>query len=113
MKRTTIAQAFTIAAVTALALSVVPAANAHEKGCSDATLNGSFAQKGTGVVILPPSLAGPIAYVGTVTFDRNGAINGTLINSLNGNRVPALKRAPIKWILTAPVPTQFRFLLLV
>ena len=96
MKRTTIAKAFTIAAVTALALSVVPTANANEKGCSDATLKGTFAQKGTGVIIAPPSLAGPMANVGTLTFDGNGAVTGTLINSLNGNIVPATETGTYK-----------------
>jgi hypothetical protein len=96
MKHSIIARTFTIAALNALALSVAPTANAHEKACSDATLKGTFAQKGTGVIITPPAIAGPMANVGTLTFDGNGAITGTVINSLNGNMVPATETGTYK-----------------
>jgi len=47
MKRSTIAKTFTIAAVTALALGLAPTAKAADKGCTNATLQGTFSQKGT------------------------------------------------------------------
>ena len=45
MNRSNIAKTFTIAAVTALALCVAPTAHADDKGCSNATLKGTFVQK--------------------------------------------------------------------
>jgi hypothetical protein len=89
MKRSTIANAFTVAAVTVLALGLAPTARADGKGCSNATLKGTFSQKGTGVITDPPAFAGPMANVGTLTFDGNGAVTGALISSLNGTIVPA------------------------
>ena len=85
MKRTTIATAFTIAAVTALALGLAPAANAQNKGCSNATLQGTFSHKDTGTVIAPTQMAGPIASVGTLTFDGKGGLTGAGVMSGNGN----------------------------
>jgi len=85
MKLSTIAKAFTIAA---LALGVAPAANARNKGCSLATLKGTFADKVTGFITAPPEVAGPIAGVNLETFDGNGALTGTGTSSLNGNIVP-------------------------
>jgi hypothetical protein len=92
MKRSTIAKTFTIAAVTVLALVLAPTAKADDKGCTNATLNGTFAQKGTGVITAPPSIAGPMANVGTLTFDGRGAVTGALVNSLNGTIVPATEK---------------------
>jgi len=91
MKRSTIAKTFTIAAVTVLALGLAPAAKA-DKGCTNATLSGTFSQRGTGVIIAPPSIAGPMANVGTLTFDGRGAVTGTAVNSLNGTIVPATEK---------------------
>jgi len=88
MKRSTIAEAFTIAAVTALALAVAPIAKAEGKGCSNATLKGTFADKDTGFITAPPAMAGPFAGVNTETFDGNSTVTGTGIGSLNGNIVP-------------------------
>ena len=88
MKRSTTAKAFTITAVTALALGIAPTANAHDKGCSNATLKGTFVHSGTGFEITPPSIAGPIAGVGTDTFDGNGGVTTTATLSINGNIVP-------------------------
>jgi hypothetical protein len=85
MKRSTIAKAFTIAAVTALALGVVPTANAHDKGCSNTTLKGTFGHKSTGFITAPAALAGPLAHVSTISFDGNGAFTATGIVSQNGN----------------------------
>jgi hypothetical protein len=84
MKRSTIAKTFAIAAVTALALGIAPTAKAYNKGCSDASLTGTFAYTLTETVIAPPSIAGPAAEVGTQTFDGKGATTGTAMLSANG-----------------------------
>ena len=84
MNRSTIAKTFTIAAAAVLAVSLAPTAKAADKGCTNATLAGTFSQKGSGVIISPPSLAGPMANVGTLTFDGAGVVTGTVVNSLNG-----------------------------
>ena len=84
MKRTTIAKTFAIAAVTALALGMAPTAKADDKGCSNATLKGTFAYTMTGFVLIP-ALAGPFAEVGTQTFDGKGATTAAATLSQNGN----------------------------
>jgi len=85
MKRSTIARTFTIAAVSALVLGITPAASAADKGCSVASLQGTFAYTGTGFVVTPASFAGPFAEVGTQTFDGKGATTTTFTASQNGN----------------------------
>jgi hypothetical protein len=85
MKRSIIARTFTIAALNALALGIAPTANAHEKGCSNATLTGTFAHKSTGFITAPAALAGPLAHVSTITFNGKGAFTATGIVSQNGN----------------------------
>lgn len=87
MKRSTIVKAFTIAAVTALALGVAPLAKAQGKACSDATLKGTYADKDTGFITAPAALAGPFAGVNLETFDGDGALTGAGTVSLNGNIV--------------------------
>ena len=92
MKPSTIAKTFAIAAVTAVALGLAPIAKADDKGCTNATLQGTFSQKGTGVITAPASIAGPTANVGTLTFDGRGAVTGAVVNSLNGTIVPATEK---------------------
>jgi hypothetical protein len=82
------ANTFVIAAVASLALSMAPAAKADNKGCSNITLKGTFANLGTGFVISPPSLAGPLNGVITETFDGNGGVTSGGMNSFNGNISP-------------------------
>jgi hypothetical protein len=89
MKLCTIAKPLTIAALIALALATAPTANAQNNGCSNASLQGTFSQKGTGYFTAPPSMAGPFANLGTLTFDGNGNLTGTLTNNLNGTTFPA------------------------
>ena len=97
MKRSTIAKTFAIAAVTALALGLAPTAKADNfKGCSNATLKGSFSHMGTGFVTAPPAMAGPFGGVGTDTFDGNGNIAGTAALSINGNPVSASETGTYK-----------------
>ena len=85
MKRSTIARIFTMAAVTALALAIAPTVKAQNKGCSNATLWGTYAYTSTGSIAAPPEIAGPIAEVGTQTFDGNGGTAATATISSNGN----------------------------
>ena len=83
MKRTAIAQTLIITLATALALGIAPKAKAQGLGCSNASLRGTFAYTSTGFITAPPPIAGPIAEVGTQTFDGNG--NTTATATLSGN----------------------------
>ena len=47
MKRSTIANTFAIAAVTVVAIAVAPTAKAEDKGCTNASLEGTFSHIGT------------------------------------------------------------------
>ena len=87
MKRITIAQAFTIAAITVLALGLAPTANA--KGCSNATLKGTFAEKDTGFIPNPPP-ANPSLFAGVNldTFDGKGTITAIGFATVDGNGAP-------------------------
>ncbi len=87
MNRSTIAIAFTMTVIAALALGTAPAANA-QLSCSDATLKGTFAYTSTGFITAPPSLAGPVAEMGTQTFDAAGNTTATATLSQNGNVGP-------------------------
>ena len=86
MKSSTIAKTFTIAAATALALCIAPTANAQvaQRGCSNASLNGTFAYTGTGTIVSPAAFAGPFAEVGTQTFDGQGHTTATATAMQNG-----------------------------
>jgi len=89
MKRSNNTWTFAIAALSAVALSVAPAASAADKGCSNATLQGTFAFYGTGFIVSPAAVAGPNATVLALTFDGNGAVTSTFgSSSLNGNIGP-------------------------
>lgn len=89
MKRSTMPKAFTIAAIAAIALGIAPTANAHDKGCSNATLKGTFAEKDTGFVINPPPTpASLFAGVNLDTFDGKGTITATGFATLDGNGGP-------------------------
>jgi hypothetical protein len=88
MKRSYTTKTFAIAAV-ALALSVAPAAKANDKGCSNLTLQGSFALKGTGFLVSPPVVAGPYVTVLTLIFNGNGVATSAVgSSSQNGNIGP-------------------------
>jgi hypothetical protein len=97
MKRITIAKAFTIAAFTALALGIAPTANAHDKGCSNATLKGTFAEKDTGFIMnSPPTPPSLFAGVNLDTFDGNGTITATGFATLDGNGAPQTETGTYK-----------------
>ena len=89
MNRSTIAKAFTIAAVTALALGIARTGHAHDKGCSNATFKGTFAEKDTGFITNPPPApASLFAGVNLDTFDGKGIFTATGISSLDGTVTP-------------------------
>jgi len=85
MNHSTIAKTLTVAAVAALSLGIAPAAKAV---CFNNSLNGTFAYKGTGVIVSPPDFAGPIAQVGSLIFDGNGHITGAGVLQQNGTTNP-------------------------
>jgi hypothetical protein len=87
MKRSTTGKAFALAALAALALTVAPMAKADNKGCSNATIKGTFAHMATGFETAPPALAGPLVGVGTDTLDGNGGVTTNATLSINGNIV--------------------------
>ena len=41
---------------------------------------------------MPPSVAGPMANVGTLTFDGRGGLTGAVVNSLSGNTVAGTEK---------------------
>ena len=98
MKYSTIAKIFTIAAVSAFALSVAPTAKAQintqvstlvNKGCSNATLSGTFAYTVTGSFVAAPAPLGLYAEAGAQTFDGNGSTTATGMSNTNGTVMPS------------------------
>ncbi len=87
MNRTTILKTFAIAVAGALVVGITTTAQAAAKGCSNATLKGTYAYTNTGFITAPPAEAGPFAGVGTQTFDGNGGTTATAWVSQNGNIV--------------------------
>lgn len=87
MKTSNVTRMFTIAAVTAFVLGIAPSARAGDKGCSTSSLLGTFSRRDTGTVLMAPVAAavGPIALVGTFTFDGNGNVTGAAVSSQNGS----------------------------
>ena len=84
MKRRTIAKTFAIAALTVLAGAIAPAANAADKGCSNSYIKGTFAFKATGSMISPTGIF-LLDVVFVQTFDGNGALTATGVQSHNGD----------------------------
>lgn len=85
MKTSNVTKTFTIAAFIALVLGIAPTAMAADKGCSTHSLLGTFSRRDTGTILLPAAIAGPVAAVGTFTFDGTGNVTGTLVLSQSGN----------------------------
>jgi len=83
-----IAKTFAIGAVAAFALGVAPPANAKDKTCSNATIQGAFVRTDQGFVIPANAAAMPLAGVSIMTFDGNGRWTSTGVASLNGNQFP-------------------------
>ena len=60
----------------------------EHRGCSNASLQGSFGFTSTGTLLaLPPPFAGPFAEIGRQTFDGRGNTDATATLSANGNIV--------------------------
>jgi hypothetical protein len=97
MKHSYTTKTFAIAAISALAVSIAPAAMAGDKGCSNATLQGTFAFNGTGFFVSPAAIAGPIATVSTLTFDGSGGATSAFgSSSQNGNIGPQTETGTYK-----------------
>jgi hypothetical protein len=64
-------------------------ANAHDKGCSNATLTGTFSEKDNGFITNPPPAPASL-FAGVVleTFDGDGTITASGITSLDGTVTP-------------------------
>ena len=89
MKRTIAPTTLVIVFATVFVLGILPRAQAGEhRGCSNASLQGSFGFTSTGTILaLPPPLAGPFAEIGRQTFDGRGNTEATATLSANGNIV--------------------------
>ena len=83
MKQRTAAETFAITAITIIAFGVAPAATAADKGCSNGSLQGTFAYTVTGTGVVAPQFLGPYAEAGAQTFD--GAGGTTTAGMLNAN----------------------------
>jgi hypothetical protein len=83
MKRSIIAKTFTIAALTVLAVAVAPTANAGDRGCTNASIKGTFAFEATGSHF-PPTGASLLDVVFAQTFDGSGGLTSIGLQSDNG-----------------------------
>jgi hypothetical protein len=72
---------FVLAAGVAFVLAIAPAAKAHAKPCTNATLQGTYSDSDTGTIIG----AGPFAGVNLDRFDGKGNLTVSGISSVNGN----------------------------
>ena len=89
MKRTIAPTTLVTVFATAFVLGILTRAEADEhRGCSNASLQGSFGFTSTGTVLAsPPPFAGPFAEIGRQTFDGRGNTEATATLSANGNIV--------------------------
>jgi len=87
MKRRIAPGALIIALGTAFVLGIGLRVQAQEhRGCSEASLHGSFGFTSTGTLnALPPPSAGPFGEIGRQTFDGQGNTDGTATLTANGN----------------------------
>lgn len=74
----------TMAAIAVLGLVIPPAAKAADKGCSNATLKGTFTHMGFGFQTPSATTSTPFGGLGTQFFDGNGGVTGETIGSNNG-----------------------------
>lgn len=90
MKTSTTAKTLAATALAVLALGMASTANAEDKGCSEANLQGTFAYTSTGFIVAAPiaAIVGPAAEVGTQTFDGKGNVTFAFNSSQNGNVGP-------------------------
>ena len=92
MKRTIAPATLVIVLATVFVLGILPRAQASEpgehRGCSNASLRGSFGFSAIGTLLgLPPPFAGPFGEIGRQSFDGRGNTAGTATLSANGNIV--------------------------
>lgn len=73
-----------IALVAVLVAGLATTAAAQDRGCSNASLRGTWAYTETGSVIIPGPNTIPAAAVGIYTFDNDGAFTGDQYSSANG-----------------------------
>lgn len=92
MKLSNTAKAMIIIAVFAVALTSAPAAKAVDRGCSDATLRGTYSDQDTGTIVG----VGPFAGVNVDSFDGKGHITISGISSLNGSVSPGVETGTYK-----------------
>ena len=87
MKRTVAPMTVVAVFATVFALGILPKAWADDhRGCSDATLHGSFGFTSAGTLLaLGPPFDGPFAEIGRQTFDGRGNTDATATLSANGN----------------------------
>jgi hypothetical protein len=85
MQRKIITKTLAIVAA-AIAVGAAPAAKAGNKGCSNASLYGTFADKDTGFII-PAANAAPVPFAGVnaITFDGKGNMTATGFGSVGGS----------------------------
>jgi hypothetical protein len=88
MMKRNFAKTLTVAAIAAFAMGLASGANAQDRGCSNNSLQGTFAYTSTGTIVAPPAIAGPIAEVGSQTFDGAGGTSATATISSNGSVQP-------------------------
>jgi hypothetical protein len=86
--RTATASTFAIATLAALALGMTPIAQAADKGCNAGSLKGSYAYSGTGTIVSPAEIAGPLVNVMVETFDGAGNLTATGMLTQNGSAAP-------------------------
>ena len=87
MKRTFALMTLVIVFATVFVLGILPKAQAGEhRGCSNASLQGSFGFTSAGTLLaLPPPFAGAFAEIGRQIFDGRGNTDATATLSANGN----------------------------
>jgi hypothetical protein len=84
MKRSNIVRTFTTAAIATLVFAIAPAANATDKGCSNASIEGTYSFEATGSAIEPPNVF-LVDVLFQQTFDGKGGLTATGVQSHNGN----------------------------
>jgi len=84
MRQSIIAKTLAIAAIIALAVALAPRADAADKGCSNTSIKGTFAFRGTGSVFDPAATV-LLSVLFAQTFDGNGGLTATGFQSHNGN----------------------------
>ena len=98
MKHTSAPIRFAILFAAVLVLGTPPKAQAEQRRCSNASLQGSFGFTSAGTLLaLPPPLAGPFAEMGRQTFDGHGNTDATATLSANGNIVRVTRSRHVCW----------------